>query len=160
MIVDGLRINVLPDFIGWIFILIGMLKIRRYFGQKKYMTVMAAFMIITSAVQYFFEIFHPETRLAVLNIICNLVTTIFMFLLFGTLEQIAADHRSKRQSILGYLKIATVCVDGIITLISLIALSERNLELLALIFTVMGVVLLGIAVISAVVLFQFARDFE
>ncbi len=150
-------INVMPDFIGWILFFLAFDKLGIYVENKKYLKWISLVMIILTGTIWVLGIAKPEISTDILTTTATIISLIYMFILFGAVEQIARDDQSKKESTIHMLKIINLVLYAgfVITALGFAAASQGALAMLA---AVLGVAALVAAIVTLVVLFQLRKE--
>ncbi len=154
---DTITINFTPDFIGWILLYVGFDKFGTYVEKKKYLKLISLLLIIVSAALWAFDLFGLDLPLSIVKSVANILSAVYMFELFTVLTRIAEDNQSSHADTIRYLKYINVILFLLLSGISLIA-DRMTLSTLAVTFTVLGVLALISAIISAVILFRLRKE--
>jgi len=155
--VSGGTINVTPDFIGWILLFLAFDKLGNYVESKGFLKWISLGMAVMTCVIWGMETLKPELDAGSLKTLGAIVSLIYMYFLFGVLEQVAADSRSRYVSAIGTLKILNlVLYVGFIA--AGLGVAAAGSSVLALLAAGIGVAALVCAVITAVVLFKLRRE--
>lgn len=154
---DTITINLTPDFIGWILLYVGFDKFGTYVEKKKYLKLISLLLIIVSAALWAFDLFGLDLPLSIVKSVANILSAVYMFELFTVLTRIAEDNQSSHADTIRYLKYINVILFLLLSGISLIA-DRMTLSTLAVTFTVLGVLALISAIISAVILFRLRKE--
>jgi len=144
-------INIMPDFIGWILFFLAYGKLGRYVRDKVYLKWIPFVMIILTAVLWIVGFMSPASTVIVLQAVSSILGALYMFLLFGSLEEIADHYGSSKGSLLTFLKYANLAVSCLILVLSLI-----NVDIS--VYAVVGALGLVLAIITAVILFGLRND--
>ena len=154
---NGSTLNIMPDFIGWILFFLAFDKLGKYVEDKRYLKWIALILTIATAVLWIFDIAEPASRIDFLKTIVTIVSAVYMFLLFGSLEKIAHEYGSAGETALHMLKILNLVLNVAFVVLALMA-GYVSLENYALLATLTGVAALVAAIITAVVLFRLRKD--
>ncbi len=152
-----LKINVMPDFIGWILFFIAFDGLGDYGKGKEYLKWIALGLLIATAVLWVFSIARPSLDLNIVDTVVTVVSAVFMFVLFGILEKIAGDIGSKRASILRMLKYFNLVLYVLFIVTASLA-GYVSLENYAIPAALTGVAALVCAIVSAFVLFGLSKE--
>ncbi len=152
-----ITVNVFPDFVGWILFFLAFDELGTYLEGKRYMKWISLGMIILTAVIWVMRMMSPELELNILTTAATIVSLVYMFILFGALEQVARDYQSKRESTIRMLKIVNLIlyVAFVVTALGFIAVQQAAWAMVA---AVVGAAALVAAIITLVVLFQLRRE--
>lgn len=157
LIINDLSINITPDFIGWLLLFLAFDKLEAYTKDKQYLKWLSLALAIFSGVVWVFGLLKPEVNINVLNMIVNIVGAIYMFMMFGVLENIAHDHAPSKQSTLGLLKYVNVLLYVLFALFAVLASTNEN-RILILISFGFGAAAIVCAIITAVTLFSLSKE--
>ena len=157
--INGSKLNVTPDFIGWILLTMAFSQLGSYVKGRKYLVYISLIMAIISGAHWAIELFKPELLPAfdAIQIFINVMDAVYMFVLFGVLKEIAHDNGSIKEATISTLRYVNLAVSAILVVVSLLA-GRMNIDALASIVAIVGVIGLVAAVISAVTLFKLKKD--
>ena len=159
----SVQLNVMPDFIGWIFILMALGKLGDYVESKSYLRYLAIGLIVISAITWGLSIVMPDMKIWWLNTVTELISTIFIFIYFDSLRQIAEDAGSiytDQLSFLRWIHVAVYLASAVITVFAgRLTPEDINLANSALILG-FGVVALIVAVWTVIVLFKLNKEIK
>ena len=158
--VNGTSINIMPEFIGWILMFLAFTPLDTYMEGKRYMQWIPMILAVLTCVFWIISTFKPELEsptLSVVKSILNIVSAIYWFIMFTILEKVADDCGSTKGSTLRIIKIFSLVL---YVIVSIIALCYQNMDigLLATLFTVCGIGLLVLVVIALFVLFGLRKE--
>ena len=154
---NGATVNVIPDFLGWILLFLAFDKLGTYVSDQKYLKWISLILIILSGAAWIFEIAKPELEIGILKTAVTVLSAVYMFLLFDSLERIARDYGSSREDTVRMLKIINpILLIGFVVAGTLAGSNGSN-SLLG-ITAILGVCALAAAIVTAVVLFQLRKD--
>ena len=154
---NGSTLNIMPDFIGWILFFLAFDKLGKYVEDKRYLKWIALILTIATAVLWIFDIAEPAFSIGFLKTIVTVVSTAYMFILFGSLEKIAHDYESASETTLHMLKILNLVLSISFIVLALLA-GYVSLENYALLAALAGTAALVAAIITAIVLFKLRKD--
>ena len=154
------KLNLTPDFIGWILLLLAVAPLGSYAEGKGYLKWLPALMLVVTAGDWAMDVFKPELRadsFGWVMTLCNVAAAVYLFLLITVLEQVARDCGSPREQTLRTLKYLSVGLEvAAIPLAWLTAAAESTL-LAVITFGVMAAALV-VTIVLAVVLFRLRKD--
>lgn len=154
------KLNLTPDFIGWLLLLLAVAPLGSYAEGKDYLKWLPALMLVVSAADWVLETLSPELRSGGFGLIMtlgNVVSAVYLFLLITVLEQVARDCGSPKEQTLHTLKYLSVGLElAAIPLAWLTAAAESTL-LAVITFGVMAAALV-VSIVLAVVLFRLRKD--
>ena len=158
---NGFKINVTPDFIGWILLTMAFYQLGSYVTGRKYFVYISLIMAIISGAYWVLQTFKPELLPAfdVIKIFMNIMDAIYMFVLFGVLKEIAHDYGSKREDAITTLRYINLAVNVAFAVLSAVA-TRMSIETLAAIVSIAGIIGLVAAIISAITLFGLEKDVQ
>ena len=154
---NGTAVNILPDFLGWILFFLAFDMLGKYVEDKLYLKWVALILTIVTAVIWIFGIAKPELDIDFLKTAVAVVSMVFMFLLFGSLEEIAHEYGSAREGTLHMLRILNLILNVAFVVLALLA-GYVSLENYALLAAFVGTAALVAAIITAFVLFELRKD--
>ncbi len=146
-------LNIMPDFIGWTLFFLAYGKLGSYVQDKPYLKWIAFIMIILTATLWIVGFMSHSASITVLQSVTSILGSIYMFLLFGSLEAIADHYGSSKASLLSFLRYANLAVGCILLLLSLLKVDLS-------VYAVVGTMGLVLAIITAVVLFGLRSDVQ
>ena len=150
-------INIIPEFVGWIFLFLACGLLADYLRNSTWMKPVALVLIVVTAALWVLDI--AKIEVPYIGIVVGIITAIFMFVFFGALEKIAAEVESPRQSTLSTLKYLNLIV-YILLVVAAVIISASGSHAFAAIFVLTGVVGLVAAIVTAVVLFKFSNEIQ
>ena len=154
---SGAKLNVTPDFIGWILFFLAFDHLGAYVKDKVYLKWLSLLLIVMTAAEWGMEIVKPELSTGALKTFITVISGVYMFLLFGSLERIAADFRSPRESTIRILKILNIILYLGFVAAALAAAPDGASAIMAL-AVVLGIAALAAAIVTMVVLFKLRRE--
>ena len=155
---NGGTLNVMPDFVGWILFFLAVGCLGSYAAGKGYLKGLALLLAVITFFTWIVAIVSPELDLSGWNMIPNLLAAVYMFILFGILEQIARDYGSPLESRIRTLKILNLALYLGLTALGLLGLLGKGLELLAMLIIAVGVAALIAAIVTCVTLFKLRNE--
>lgn len=156
---NGKTLNVMPNFIGWILMYLAHDKLSDYTSDKGYLKPLALIMAILSGALWIAPVVLPDVKITILNTISNILSAIYMFVLFGCLENVARDYFPAKKDTIKYLRYINVGVTIVMTLIGLLYdYFSISIETLAIIVLIMSLIALVSAIFTCIVLFQLAKS--
>ena len=153
------KINVTPDFVGWILIFFGCGMLGEYVRRRPYYQIGAFLLAVLSAGLWIAELVNPDLDVKYIELAATLITTLYIFILLGLLQKIARDSNSSYTGSLGILKFAYLAVYVLFQAASYF-INVLPLELLSVILTIAGAAALVTAVITCIVLFRLSFEIE
>ena len=157
--VNGQKINLTPDFIGWILMMVAFDNLGDYVKDKMYLKWMSLILAVAYAVLWIFSLVKPELNLGILNTCAAIVSSVYMFMLFGILEKIAHDIGSARESTIRMLKILNLG-SYLAVLVCGLVFTKTEAPVFGVLVLVFGVAIIVCAVITAVVLFKLKKEMD
>ena len=156
---NGGSLNITPDFIGWILFFLAFDKLGTYISDKKYMKWIALVLAVVTAALWILEMAKPELNVDIFTTLAAVVSVVYMFILFGVLENIARDYRSSRADTVKILKILNLVLYLAFLGISLFYLYNKSAyTVAAAAFT--GIAALVAAIFTAFVLFGLRKEIK
>ena len=150
-------VNVMPNFVGWILFFLAFDRLGSYVSDRPYLKWIALVLVILSAASWLLDIARPELGGDILHTIITVISTVYLFILFGPLQQIARDYGSTRAGTLNFLRYFNLAVGGILLLVELLG-GLMSIESLVLAASIVGAAALVAAIITMVVLFLLRGD--
>ena len=154
-----LSVNILPDFIGWIMLIMAFDYLGHYgdeHGILKWYSIGLAVLSLGVWLMNFTTIKEygdVDAALNVFNRIITLISGIYFFFLFGILEKICVDYGIPLENKIRNLKIANVVIFAILAILGLIV-EYISLEAATFILIITGIVNLVVVVITTMTLFK------
>ena len=155
---NGAKINVTPSFIGWILFFLAHDQLGEYTADQKYLKWAALVQVILTAAIWILEIAKPELEETLLETVSTAVSTVYMFILFGSLEKIAHDYGSSREDTVHMLRYINLGLNCAAFLVSVLAEAGVALSILAGIVLVLGIAAIPAAVFTLIVLFKLKNE--
>ncbi len=150
-------VNVMPEFVGWLLLTMAIDKLGKYTENRRYLKVMALVLLVYTAAEWVLNITNPGLNLSIFRTVANVLVAVFDFVIFLSLEEIARDFGSPRESSVRTLRIMMLVLN--IAIVAIVPLyNVLKLESFALLFTVLGVVALVAAIVSLFVIFKLRSD--
>ena len=156
---NGSSLNVTPDFVGWILFFLSFDKLGSYISDKQFLKWTSLVMAVLTGATWILGIARPELNIDILNSVLTVVSTVYMFVLFGVLEKIAHDCGSPRESTLRILKWLNLVIYVLFVVAALFYAQGSNDQTALAVAAVLGVALLVCAIITAFVLFRLSKDY-
>ena len=150
--INGNTLNVTPDFIGWILFYLAIGCLEKYVSDKPYLKVVSLVLAVVKAVFWILDFIKPDVDIWVIKTVVGVVEAVFMFIFFGVIERIAADHGSSRADTIRILKWINI-VSYVALEVMAIMKDVLSIEAMATILLVFGLALLVCAIITMFVLF-------
>ena len=152
-------INLMPDFVGWILFFLAFGALGSYMEGRGILKWIPFVLIFVTGVLWLVQIFMPEQNFGMFKVPVNILTAVYMFLLFGVLERIARDFGSVHESTLRVLKYLSLGLYIALNLLSLLLLAGYvSAETAALPVLVMGAAILVAALITLVILLALRKE--
>ena len=150
-------VNIMPEFVGWILLTLAIDRLGKYTENRRYLKVIATVMLVYTAAEWLLNITRPGLNLSMFRTVANILGAVFDFVIFLSLEEIARDFGSPRESSIRTLRIMMLVLN--IAIVAIVPLyNVLKLEIFALLFTVLGVVALVAAIVSLFVIFKLRSD--
>ena len=150
-------VNIMPEFVGWILLTLAIDRLGKYTENRRFLKVIAIVMLVYTAAEWLLNITRPGLNLSMFRTVANILGAVFDFVIFLSLEEIARDFGSPRESSIRTLRIMMLVLN--IAIVAIVPLyNVLKLEIFALLFTVLGVVALVAAIVSLFVIFKLRSD--
>ena len=158
---NNLSVNVTPDFIGWILFFLAFDRLGKYTADKKYLKWMSLLQVILTGAYWVLSIARASSDGAaqaadILRTITTMIATVYFFIFFGSLVDLARDFNSPRADTLYFLRYFNLIVDLALFMVSLFFILTGTVS--ATITLIFGVAALVAAIATAVVLFRLRND--
>ena len=88
---NGTSINITPDFVGWILMFLAFDHLGQYVENKGYLKWIALILAILTGVIWVYGLVKPELSIDTVKTVVSFAGVVFMFILFGVLEEVARD---------------------------------------------------------------------
>ena len=154
---NGGTVNVMPDFVGWILFFLAFDKLGTYISDKKYMKWVSLVLAVFAAALWILGMAKPELNVDVFNTLAAVVGAIYMYILFGVLENIARDYKSSRAETIRMLKILNLVLYVAFMVLALAYYFVKE-DALAVITAFIGITMLVAAIFTAFVLFALRKE--
>ena len=154
---NGGTVNVMPDFVGWILFFLAFDKLGTYISDKKYMKWISLILAVVTAALWILGMAKPELDVDVFNTLAAVVSAVYMFILFGVLENIARDYKSSRAETIRMLKILNLVLYVAFMVLALAYYFVKE-DALAVITAFIGITMLVAAIFTAFVLFALRKE--
>ena len=99
-----ISIDILPDFIGWIFIFIAIDCLGEYITDRGFAKWISLAMVVLSLLDFYYWPDDVEPGIDVIFIIINVLSTVCLYTILGAVEKVARDYGSHRESTFRKLK--------------------------------------------------------
>lgn len=150
---NGAKLNVTPDFIGWILFFLAFDLLGTYVKDKLYLKWLSLVLVIITAADWVLEITKPELDTGAVRTFVTVLSGVYMYLLFGALEVIARDFKSSEESTIRILRILNIVLYlGFVA--AALAGASSGASALLLLSAILGMAALIAAIITMVVLFR------
>lgn len=150
-------LNVTPDFIGWILLFLAFPLLGAYASDKPYLRWIPLLMVVLTGAVWILDFAKPELDAGILKTVSGVISAVYMFVLFGVLEQIARDYGSSRADTIRTLKYINLIAYAVMIVSFLITELTRNLSYGAF-GLIVGFVGLAAAIVTLVVLLRFRKE--
>ena len=152
------NVNVTPNFVGWLLFFLAYPCLEKHAEGKEYLKWASLIIMIITLVRWVLDITHLVGDTSTLDTIVGIASEIFMFILFGILENVAnyynrADFAGKLRR-LKYMNL----VFYIVFAVSVIVYSFNQSTLIAGIALISGLIELILAIIICVTLFKLDKE--
>lgn len=104
--------DILPNFIGYFLQFAGILLLKEYTNDKKYLHVLSIILAVLSLIILVSN--YMKTEIPYLRLISNIIDIVYMFLLFDVLIKIANDYHSYEEIKLKVLRISLILTNLLI----------------------------------------------
>ena len=152
------KINITPDFVGWILIFIGCGLLGDYVRRRPYYQIGAFLLAMINLALYIIDLIKFDfDYLHYIEIGTTVFTTLYIFILLGLLQKIGKDNGFAHTNSLGVLKFAYIFIYVLFEVLSLF-LNDLPLELLSVIMTIAGGAALVVAIVTCILLFRLSMD--
>ncbi len=161
---NGAKLNVTPDFIGWILFFVAYDKLGGYVAGKSWLKWTALVLGIVTGAFWVLDIASPGLDLGIVRTIVTVVCAVWSFVLFDVLERIALDHHSAHAGTIRTLKYVNVIAYAVFVVLGLLGgyagayIGSGSALAVSGIAAVAGVVALVAAIVTAFVLFRFRKE--
>ena len=164
--VGELTVNLTPSFVGWFLMFLAYEPLGNYTRGNTLRKWVPLALAVIGAVMTVLTFFARQLTIdapalpAVISGLCSLASVVYMYLLFGTLEDVASDCHPAlfgRIRILKYLTIALELAGLAATLYVYYMGASLPVTSYAMVAGVLGLVMLAVAVVTAVTLFQLRK---
>ena len=155
--VNGTKLNVTPDFVGWILFFLAFDCLGSYTADRKYLKWLSLLLVILSGAVWLFEIARPELDPGYVKTVIAVGSAAYMFILFGPLRRIAGESGSRRADTIGVLRILDLVLNLGFIALALLG-SARSAPAIAAAALFLGFAALAAAVVTMVTLFQLRRE--
>lgn len=157
LIFNGKSINIVPDFVGWILFYIAFDKLGKYVSDKKYLKLCSLVLAILNGVLWLASIIDVSVDFSIVSIISAILGAVYMFILFGALENVANDFAPEKKDTIKYLRYINIIVVIVLNIGVFMFSLEQN-KATALIVTIFSFIGLIAAIFTCVALFQLANS--
>lgn len=157
---NGLSINIMPQFIGWILLFLAFVPVGPYMQGRSYMQWIPLVMALVSAGTWYLDAFMPGLEnpiVEVLRFIFNIVSAVYWYIMFGILEKIANDTGSTRGPRINVIKVVSLVLYVTISIFTLLV-AKVELAFLAILILLLGIALIVLVVIALFTLFGLRKD--
>ncbi len=155
---NGTSINIMPDFVGWILMFLAFDHLGQYVENKGYLKWIALILAILTGVIWVYGLVKPELSIDTVKMVVSFASVVFMFVLFGVLEEVARDKAPIYVKNISMLKIVNLVLYVAFFVTALLMTKDKNtFALLAFVF---GTGALIAAIITAVTLLKFRLAIE
>ena len=161
---NGSKLNVTPDFVGWILFYIAFDKLGAYTDGKSWLKWSALVLAIVTGAFWVLDFARPDLDPGIVKTIVTVFCAVWSFVFFGVLERIALDHHSAHAGTIRTLKYVNAVAYAAFVFLGLLGgyagayIGSGSAVAVSGIAAVVGVVALVAAIVTAVVLFRFRRE--
>ena len=157
--INSVKINITPDFIGWILFTLAFDNLGEYAEDRKYLKYVSMVMIVLTGAQWILSIMNPDLEIGILNTVTSIISAVYMFMLMESLIRIADDIGSVRADTLRFLRWANPAVTVAIGLVGLMFLNSQEVNTVNAVATILVMVIgITVAIMTAVTLFRLYKD--
>ncbi len=155
---NNLRVNLMPEFVGWILLFLAVPQLGSYTQDKPLLRWAPLALAVVSGLSWASGILLPEIPcLSRFQPLTGLLSAWYLYVLFGVLEVLAEDIGSNRGPTIRLLKYINVALAlGVNLAAQIYAMTE--LEVAALAMVALGMLSLGAAIATLIVLFGLRKD--
>ncbi|MBQ7064271.1 MAG: hypothetical protein IJM90_05235 [Firmicutes bacterium] len=161
---NGAKLELTPDFIGWILFYLAFDQLGDYISDRPYMKWVPLAMAFMTGFTWVRDLFLPELLISPIVIsILSVISAVYMFVLLGVLKTIAEDLNSPRAGTIGTLRVLNFGISIALAVLAYaiaVTYGSRISNILALLFTALGVVAIIAAIVTAVVLFKLSGEVQ
>ena len=154
---NGTTINVIPNWIGWALLFLAFDKLGTYVSDKKYLKWLSLVLVILSGAVWLLEVLKPELDAGIVKTISTVLSAVYMFLLFESLEIVARDYSPAKEDTIRMLKIINPVLVIAFVAAGIFAAHQKTGALHGL-TGILGICALAAAIVTAVTLFQLSKD--
>lgn len=157
LILNGKSINIVPDFVGWILFYIAFDKLGKYVSDKKFLKPCSLVLAILNGALWLASIVDIGADLSIVSTIVSILGAVYMFILFGALENVANDYAPEKKDTIKYLRYINIIIVLVLN-IGVFMFSLTQSKATALIVTIFSFIGLFAAIFTCVALFQLANS--
>lgn len=150
---NGTSINIIPDFVGWILFFLAYDKLGTYTNDKSFLKWGFLIMAVYTGVTWILGFTSSEMDLGIINTVFGVLSTVLMFILFGSLEMVAHDYDPAREQTIYMLKMLNLVL-GIVFVVFGLIMAGTQSNIMGVLTILIGVALLVLAIYTAFVLFK------
>ena len=155
---NGSSINIMPDFVGWILMFLAFDHLGHYVENKAYLKWVALILAILTGIIWVYGLIKPDLNIDIVKMVVSFVSVVFMFILFGVLEEVARDKAPIYAKNISMLKIVNLVLYVAFFVTALLMTKDKDIfAMLAFLF---GSGALVAAIITAVTLLKFRLVIE
>ena len=155
--INQVQYNITPDFIGWILFFLACDKLGGYTEKKPWLKWLPLAIAVMTCALWLGQFMMPDVKMDIVDSAVSLLTAIYMFLLFGSLEELARDIRSPQEGTVRMLKYLNIGISIGGALISLLYTGEINAGIAAVVMMFAAAALVA-AILTAVTLFKLRNE--
>ena len=111
----SVRVNVMPNFIGWIMLTMAVKKLDQYTKDKKYLLYIGFFLSAAEILNWVLPLAKQDSLGWIVSTVCYAVSVVFFYSYIGVLQNVAKDAGSKYANQLGIIRILVLaaCIAGV-----------------------------------------------
>ena len=150
---NGVTLNVTPDFIGWILLFLAHDRLGRYLEGKIYLKWLALLLAFMTCGTWVMELAKPELDMGAATTFVTVLSAFYMFVLLGALAKLAGDFGSRLEGTITALRFLDplLCLGFVAAAIAGSAAGSEGVIGLA---AVLGIAALAAAIATMIVLFK------
>ena len=157
--INTLKINVTPDFVGWFLFFLAFDNLGDYGKGKEYIKWLSLCLAIAVTALWIIGIVMPEQPVDIFKTIVSVLSSIYIFILFGILAKIAEDYGSNKASTINFLKYLNIILILLFGAVAYFGAYKQSNALLGT-AAIFGVMALASAIFTCVTLFGLRKDIQ
>ena len=156
--INGVTVNVTPNFIGWILLYLAHDKLGKYTENKSYLKWLALALIILTGANWILAIAMPNNNLKYMTTIINIANLVYIYGLLGIIENIANDYNSSMISDFKAIKYILLVAEILVTIFALFVTQNNLTNALAVIILVLLLIEFITTIVLAFKLLKFSNE--